>query len=134
VYSKLPNYTIIARINPEKRVSKPKAVPRRIGRRLSRAVIAQLVAAYQAGATARQLTDRYSISKTSVQELLHEHGVVVRRLGISDTEITEAVQHYGAGKSVAQVARAVNLSTSSVYDALKRAGVQMRKAHEKGRR
>jgi uncharacterized protein (DUF433 family) len=92
-------------------------MPRRISRRLSQGNVAQLVADYEAGATTRQLTATYGISKTSVQSLLHERGVLLRHHGVSGTQVSEAVQRYESGKSVAQVANALDLSPSSVYGA-----------------
>ena len=47
----------------------------RISDRLSEADVHSLVSSYQAGVTARELAEQYKISRTSVKQLLREHGV-----------------------------------------------------------
>ena len=134
-YSKLPLLGISDRLaRSERRQQRSASPPRRVARRLSRKTIAQLLADYQAGASTRELAMTCGISKTSVQRLLHEHGLTLRHQGLSATQVGEATDLYRAGGSVAQVASNLGLSPSSVYDALKRSAVEMRSAHEPGRR
>lgn len=108
--------------------------PHQLRHRLLRESLDELTAAYGAGASTRELADRYGVGKTAIARLLREQGMKLRNQGLSPCQVTEATAHYEAGNSVAQVAAAMSLSVSSVYDALKRAGVEMRDPHLAGRR
>jgi predicted DNA-binding protein YlxM (UPF0122 family) len=102
----------------------------RLTQRLEPGQVDQLVADYRAGATTRELAERYHVSKTAVTELLTAHNVPLRRQGLSPSQVAEAIRLYAAGQSVAQAAQSLGASPSSVYDSLKRSGVQMRPAHQ----
>jgi predicted DNA-binding protein YlxM (UPF0122 family) len=106
----------------------------RLARRLESGQIDQLLAGYRAGATIRELAERYHVSKTAVTELLTAHSVPLRHQGLSPSQVGEAIRLYAGGQSVAQAALSLGVSPSSVYDALKRSDVKMRPAHQAGRR
>jgi DNA invertase Pin-like site-specific DNA recombinase len=111
------------------------AKPRyRLTQRLAPGQIDQLLADYRAGATTRDLAEKYRVSKTAVTELLAAHDVPLRHQRLSPSQVADAIRLYAAGQSVTQTARSLGVSPSSVYDALKRSGVQMRPAHQSGRR
>jgi hypothetical protein len=93
----------------------------------------QLLSGYRAGATTRDLAEKYHASKTAVTELLGACDVPLRHQGLTSRQVTDATRFYTAGQSVAQTGRSLGVSPSSVYDTLKRSGVQMRPAHEAGR-
>jgi hypothetical protein len=73
----------------------------RLARRLEPGQIDQLLADYRAGATTRNLAEKYNISKTAVTELLTAHNVPLRHQGLSPSQVREAIQLYTAGHSVA---------------------------------
>jgi transposase len=134
-YSKLPVLPIISQTGRLERQQRPSAKPpRRVRRRLTPAAIQQLCAHYQAGSSTRELATRYGLSKTAATALLREREIPIRRQGLSDQQVRQAVQLYEAGSSVVQVARTMNLPASSIYDALQRASVVMRARHSPGRR
>lgn len=131
-YSKLPIPSVLRQIERSKPVQRPPRVtPRRVSHRLSREVVNQLCADYQAGATQRELARTYGISKQSVAKLLQERGVPARPRGLSSEQLEQATQLYLAGKSVVQVGQAMNQPPNTIYDALKRTGVQMRDRHSR---
>lgn len=98
----------------------------RVDRRLSGETIAELVQAYQGGMTTAQLRQRYSLSQGSVIKLLRQHGVPMRRQGLTDEQIETAIQKYEAGQSLATIGRKLGVDHGTVWRALKKRGVQMR--------
>jgi len=133
-YSKLPQPCFPDLIGLPRRGRTPPKFRYRLTQRLEPDKIEQLLAGYSAGATTRDLAEKYKVGKTAVTELLAAHQVPLRHQGLSRSQVAEATQLYTAGQSVAQAARALGVSPSSVYDALKRSGVQMRPAYQPGRR
>jgi len=55
--------------------------PIKLSQRLSAGTTAAILAAYQAGATTREVGERYGLAHSSVNKLLKRHGVELRRRG-----------------------------------------------------
>ncbi len=55
--------------------------PSKLSRRLSTEAVAAIVAAYQAGATTREVGERFGLAHSSINKLLKRHGVELRRRG-----------------------------------------------------
>ena len=55
--------------------------PRKLSQRLSDETVAAMLAAYQAGATTRDVGKRFGLAHSSVNKLLKHHGVKLRRRG-----------------------------------------------------
>jgi DNA-binding CsgD family transcriptional regulator len=133
-YSKLPQPRLTDLVGPSRRARTPSKRRYRLAQRLGPDQIEQMAAGYRAGATTRELAEKYNVSKTAVTELLTARDVPLRHQGLSPSQVRDAIRLYAAGQSVAQAALSLSLSPSSVYDALKRSGVRMRPAHQSGRR
>ena len=82
------------------------AGPRKqVHRRLRPAEIEELVAGYQAGATACQLADRFRIHRTTVLSLLERQSVARRNRSLSFAQVVQARELYAAGQSLAKVGK-----------------------------
>ena len=86
-----------------------------------------IVRRYQAGEATRQIGSRYGISKTRVANVLCEQGVTIRRQGLNDEQVSEAVTLYTAGKSLAWLGARYGVSHTTVATALRRQGLQLRR-------
>ena len=98
----------------------------KLARRLTPAVVTQLVTDYKAGRTTGDLVAQYGISHGSVLRLLHEHDVPVRNQGLSMEQIEGAAQLYRDGLSVARIGIHFDVDGTTAWTALKKAGVPMR--------
>jgi transcriptional regulator of aromatic amino acid metabolism len=88
--------------------------------------ITDIVARYQAGETTQQVGSRYGISKTRVAIVLREHGVTIRRQGLSDEQAREAAKLYASGKSLAWLGTRFGVSHTTIAVALRQQAVQLR--------
>ena len=72
----------------------PRAVyqPHKLVRRLSDEAVAEILAAYQAGATTREVGMRFGLAHSSINKLLKRQGVPVRRRGPRDQLSSSAVR------------------------------------------
>ena len=75
--------------------------PRR-ARQLGADQIEELIAGYQSGATVYELGDRFGIERRTVSNILHRHGVPMRRRGLSPDQVDDAI-HLDLGWSLARV-------------------------------
>lgn len=106
-----------------------------VGRRLSAAVIDQLLQDYQTGVPSTELTKRYQLGKGTVLSLLHQHHVAVRRTPPrTAVQIDQAVTWYTAGDSLKQIGQRLDRDAETIRQALKRSGVQLRPAGRPPRR
>jgi hypothetical protein len=76
--------------------------PRR-ARQLRADQVEQLIANYRSGATVYELGDRFGIERRTVSNILHRHGVQMRRRGLSPDQIDDAIHLYNLGWSLARV-------------------------------
>lgn len=65
----------------------PTAVVHRVDRRLSVEAIAELVAAFESGASVPDLARQYGVSKRALRQLLRKRGMVTRKQSMSDDEV-----------------------------------------------
>jgi hypothetical protein len=107
-----------------------RAVPlpqtQRVDRRLPAETIAELIQAYQHGASTTELRRRYDLSQGSVIKILHEHGVEMRGQGLADGDVSTAAELYRSGKTLTQLGERFGVSPNAVRRALDSAGVVMR--------
>ncbi|MCV7152275.1 helix-turn-helix domain-containing protein [Mycobacterium pyrenivorans] len=89
--------------------------------------VVDIVHRYQVGETTQGIGNRYGISKTRVADVLCEHGVAIRRHGLSDEQVNEAATLYAAGKSLAWLGDRYGVSHTTVAAALRRQGLQLRR-------
>jgi hypothetical protein len=105
----------------------------KIERRLDPAVIARLVADYEAGTPTTQLTTRYHLGEGTVLRLLHSHDATLRHQPLTDEEIAKAIQLYEQGNSLATVGQHFGREATVIRDVLKRAGIPRRDSHGRER-
>ncbi len=55
--------------------------PTKLSQRLPDGTVADILAAYRAGATTREVGERFSLAHSSINKLLKQHGVQTRRRG-----------------------------------------------------
>ena len=79
--------------------------------------------------TVYQLGDRFGIDRRTVSQILHRHGVPMRRRGLSPEQIDEAVQLYDGGWSLAWIGERLGVNPSTVLARLRERGVRMRDTH-----
>jgi hypothetical protein len=60
-----------------------------------------LIQGYTTGATTRELGDRFGIDRRTASNILHRHGVPMRRRGLSPDQVDEAIHLYDLGWSLA---------------------------------
>jgi hypothetical protein len=95
-------------------------------RRLPDAQGQQLIEGYQSGATVYELGDQFGIERRTVSAILHRHGVPMRRRGLSEEQIDDAVRLYNQGCSLARIAARTDVAAGTVRQRLHERGVTMR--------
>lgn len=96
-------------------------------RKLSATEVAELLAAYEAGESQKELARRFGMHEQTVRAQLKRQGARLRpksRIGeVAEARIREL---YVLGWSGPRIGRELGLTDSTVYRALKRMGVEMR--------
>ncbi len=100
--------------------------PHKLSQRLSDETVTDILAAYQAGATTREVGQRFGLAHSSINKLLKQHGVSVRRRSPSPADIARATAMYEKGTSTLQIANTLGYGASTVSRALRQAGVFLR--------
>ena len=90
-------------------------------------------AGYRAGQTVYELAARFGIHRVTVSTHLHRTGVTLRRQGLDDDGIQQAVGLYGQGWSVARIGTRLGVDGTTVWTALKAQGLRMRDTHRRER-
>jgi hypothetical protein len=93
--------------------------------RLSPEQIDQLIAAYRAGDTQKELATTFHIAKTTVAAHLQRAGVL-RPRSLSPDQVTEASRLYREGASLSQLGEHFHFDPKTVWSALRKAGVSIR--------
>ncbi|BBX25032.1 hypothetical protein MALV_01570 [Mycolicibacterium alvei] len=88
---------------------------------------------YKDGTGTPELRSRYNLSQGSVLKILHSHGVTMRRQGITDEQIDDAVHLYELGESLAKIGAHLGAEAGTVRRALLNRGVRMRDTHGRER-
>lgn len=113
-------------VNMQAREADPLPRIHRLAHRLSDETIAELVQAYQAGASTPELERRYELGHASVIKILHGHSVEMRGQGLADADVATAAELYRGGATLAQLGERFGISPNAVRRALIVAGVVMR--------
>jgi transposase-like protein len=100
--------------------------PHKLSQRLSDETVADILAAYHAGATTREVGKRFGVAHSSVNKLLKQHGVTPRRRSPSPDELQRAAELYEAGLSTRVIAEHLGFGASTILRALSKAGVVIR--------
>jgi hypothetical protein len=105
-------------------------LPYALARRLGVAVVQEIVGAYEAGATSAELANRYGVSRTGLQHLLHSQGAAARSpRGLTPTDVNVAEQLYAAGWLLREIGLELGFSRDAVRRALLQRGVVMRSGY-----
>lgn len=107
--------------------------PFKLSQRLQSDVITEIVARYKAGVPSTALAAAFGISKSSIIRLLREAGVKVRKQGLTDEQIDDAVKLYAEGKSLAWIGKRLRVDHGTVWRQLRKRGVRMRDTHGRER-
>jgi transposase len=99
---------------------------KQVHRRLRPAEIDELVAAYQAGATLRQLSEQFQVHRASISIILERQNVPRRYRMVERERLQRAIRDYQDGKSIISIATELGVSGDTVRKALGRAGVKLR--------
>ncbi|MCL2466457.1 MAG: helix-turn-helix domain-containing protein [Micrococcales bacterium] len=92
-------------------------------RKVPAAIRRQIAADRMAGASIRDLTERYNLARSSVQNILSKEGVPPRRDLIGEQHRAELERLRRQGLSAAQIATRFGVSASTVLRAMGRMGV-----------
>ena len=97
-------------------------------RRLSPADVDDLLDAYRAGTTIRQLAVEFSIHRTTVASHLDRHGVARHsdQTAWDDEILTQAAELYASGLSLGGVADQFGIDVQTVANRFRRGGVPVR--------
>jgi DNA-directed RNA polymerase specialized sigma24 family protein len=97
-------------------------------RKLSPAEVAELVDAYKAGASQRELTRRFDLHEQTVRAHLRREGVSLRPLrALTEMQEVEVVRLYAEGMwTLGEVADKFGVSEGAVRNVLVRRGVERR--------
>jgi hypothetical protein len=88
--------------------------------------VAELVDAYEAGATQQELEVRFGIHKHTVAAHLDRAGITNRRGAMTPQQVAEAIVLYAQGWSLAKIGNHFGLYPTSIYYWLKKEGVRLR--------
>jgi hypothetical protein len=107
-------------------VELPPAVGYKTARQLRPAEVDELVDAYQAGATTRELATRFGIWRGTVGKHLEARGIDTRAPKLQPKDIQEAAKLYQAGWTLNKIARQYRVGYNTIRKRLLKAGVVMR--------
>ena len=112
---------------PSAHLDIPKAVARSQRRRLTPDVREAIVSRYQAGDSAKALSQDFEISRDGVVRLLRDAGVTTRPQNVVTPQATDQiVQLYAGGLTIRQVVEQVGYSFGTVQRVLNKHGGVMR--------
>jgi len=98
----------------------------RTARRLPTEIADELVAAYVAGDMVGGLSQRFHISRETVNQIVRRRGIPLRPRGLSPEQIDEAERLYGDGWSLARIGERMDVDARTVHRKLVERGVPMR--------
>jgi hypothetical protein len=90
-----------------------------------------LIRDYAAGATTYELGARFGIDRRTVSNILHRHGVPMRRRGLTPDQIDDAIHLYNLGWSLARVGEHLNVHHTTVLTKLRERAIPTREPHER---
>ncbi len=100
--------------------------PYKLSQRLSAETVDAIIRAYQAGATTREVGERFGWAHSSINKLLRQHGITARRRSPNAAEMQGAVELYEAGLGTRTIGQLLGFGATTIGRALRQAGVQLR--------
>jgi hypothetical protein len=104
------------------------AAVHRSARRLDATATERLIEAYQGGVGVTGLAQQFGIHRSTVSALLSRHGVEMRPVGLSASDVVDAARLYTDGWSVAKLGRKFGVNGTTVWRMLVATGVVTRPA------
>lgn len=95
-------------------------------RRLSPEELDDLVSAYVAGATVKDLATRFGVHRHTIAAHLDRAGVPRHQNGLTTSQVAEAAQLYDTGWSLAKIADYFSVQPTTIYYWLRKEGIQIR--------
>jgi exonuclease VII small subunit len=116
--------------NPSIRTKHP---PVKQQHRLTDTELNQAIAAYQSGATLKQVGQGLGVSRQTLSAHLKARGIQLRLQPLPPDQIEEAIWLYQSGFSLAKVGEHLGRDASLIHLTLNRAGIQCRDSHGRER-
>jgi hypothetical protein len=85
------------------------------------------------GTTTYELGAQFGIDRRTVSNILHRHGVQMRRRGLSPDEVDDAIHLYNFGWSLARVGEHLGVDPTTVLNRLWGRGIPTRDTHGRAR-
>lgn len=125
---------LIAKLPSEDAPERPRHEPRPLtARQLRPQQIEELKQNYLAGATAKELGERFGLNRQSVARVLRNAGVAVGTSRMTPAQIDEAVRLYQSGLPLARVAEQFGVDPHTIRSRLRERGIAMRDSHGRAR-
>ena len=102
-------------------------------RRLTTDDTARIISGYAAGASMKALAEELQLTRQTIARVLKREGVTLRQIGLSDSQIDDAIQLYRSGMSLARIGEKFNVDHGTVRRQLLRRDVAMRDSHGRER-
>lgn len=100
-------------------------------RRLTADELEVVAGAYRAGSSMNDLANSFQVHRTTIAGHLRRLNVPLRRQGLPDEQLAEAVSLYGVGWSCQRLAERYHCCDETVRQTLRRAGVNLRSPWER---
>lgn len=109
------------------------AVVRVPQRRLTTDDTARIISGYAGGISMKALAEELQLTRQTIARVLKREGITLRQIGLSDSQIDDAIQLYRSGMSLAKIGEKLAVDHGTVRRQLLRRGVAMRNSHGRGR-
>jgi hypothetical protein len=93
---------------------------------LSAEDLADVIAKYESGATTSELGAMYRVSKSRISAVLRQHGVNLRRQGLTNEQAREAGDFYNTGRSLAWLGARYGISNTTASRILRKQCIEVR--------
>jgi DNA-binding CsgD family transcriptional regulator len=92
-----------------------------------------LVDGYRAGVAVKDLAIEFGIHRTTVTQHLRRSGVALRRRGLDDQQVDQAMHLYQQGSSLARIGTRLDVDAHTIRAALRARGIPIRDTHGRDR-
>lgn len=102
-------------------------------RRLRQSEVEEVVAAYQAGTTLKELAASHHVHRLTISAVLERSGIERRYRKLTNDDLDRVRNLYEQGTSMAAIAKQFEVNPSTIWHHLRRLGVTMRDVHGRTR-
>lgn len=88
--------------------------PHKIKYRITETQVQGILNRYEAGEASATVGKAFGISKTTVISILNEHGITIRKLGLTDKQKKQATRLRQSGLTLDEVARQIGSNYSAI--------------------